>query len=406
MYMKRSDALKISCNQANNHFLIMFSHLSFAVVIISAFVRQLSVMAALYVKELEEKVARYEAVMSRCPRCKSTLPPPKADSTGLHTRHSRSSRSAQQPAAKVPPPAPAGPSKRSVPTSTLRSSARVSKQLHPGSRAEPQASSVQQNSLSVQSAAQSSQSHQTSEVPIAPLRRPLMNLSDDPKTGSVPSSAPESTRQPTTSSQAPTTYPSSIPPSNAGVRQPRSGSSDALNVLQYKKPEPPNRMARPSEQSNSNSKWIRMAEIMLEEVPSGRHWREKVAKMDSSIMAAVALGVAPGLEGEVCPTEDVRREKLVQRVRRFAQRHSEGRVNFEHLILVCLCQVMASQGVPRDEIVETLQICISDTSQQNILRYLRGAIWVNEMVNELFFTDWSYRAVDLISICKVVRDHC
>ena len=361
-------------------------------------------MGDFYVKELEDKVTRYEAVMSRCPQCKSSLPTPEADSTGPHTRQSRSSRSAQQPAANVPPPALASPSKRPVPASTLRSSARSSKQLHPESRTEPQASSVQQITPSIPPAAQSSRSHQTREAPIASLRRPLTNSSDLPNTGSVTSSAPESTKQPTTSSQAPTSYPSSTHPSSASRTQPSNSNPVTLNVLQYTRPDPlkPNR--RSSRSSNTYPTWMRMADTMLEEVPSGRQWQEKVAKMDSSIMAAVVLSVAPVIEREVSSTEDVKREELVRRVRKFAQRHSEGRVNFEHLILVCLCKVMSSQGVPRDEIVKTLQICISDTGEQNILRYLKGAAWANEMMDELFFTDWGYRAVDLIAICKVMKE--
>lgn len=143
---------------------------------------------------------------------------------------------------------------------------------------------------------------------------------------------------------------------------------------------------------------------MLEEVPSGRQWREKVTKMDSSVMAAVAIGAMPTSKGDVSPTGHVERNELILLVRRFAERHSEGRVNFEHFILVCLCKVLSSQGVPQSKVVETLQICISDTGKRNIDRYLKGATWVNKMMDELFFTDWGYRAVDLIVICKVLQN--
>ena len=143
-----------------------------------------------------------------------------------------------------------------------------------------------------------------------------------------------------------------------------------------------------------------MADIMLEEVPSGRQWREKITIMDSSIIAAVAMDVAPISEGDVSPTDDAERKELIRRVRRFAERHSEGRVNFEHLILVFLCLVLSSQGVPQSKIVETLQICISDTSKKNIDRYLKGATWANNIMSDLFLTNWGYRAIDLIAICK------
>lgn len=142
---------------------------------------------------------------------------------------------------------------------------------------------------------------------------------------------------------------------------------------------------------------------MLEEVPSGRHWRERLETLDSSVIAAVAMRAALGPEGDVSPTEDVERKELIRLVRRFAERHSEGRLNFQQFILVCLCQVLSSQGVPQGKILETLQICISDTSKANVSRYLKGTTWANKMMNDLFFTDWGYRAVDLIAICEVYR---
>lgn len=126
--------------------------------------------------------------------------------------------------------------------------------------------------------------------------------------------------------------------------------------------------------------------------------------MDNSVIAAVAISATPNPKGDVSASEDVGRKELIRLVRRFAEQHSEGRVNFEHFILVCLCNVLSSQGVPQNRIVETLQICISDTGKDNINRYLKGAIWVNKLVDELFHTDWGYRAVDLIVICKVFSE--
>lgn len=145
---------------------------------------------------------------------------------------------------------------------------------------------------------------------------------------------------------------------------------------------------------------MRTADIMLEEVPAGRQWREKIMSMDSSTVAAVAIGVAQAPPADMSQKKDVELKELVQLVRRFAERHSQGRVNFEHFILVCLCRVLSSQGVPQSKIVETLQICISDTGKKNIDKYLKGASWANKLMNDLFFTEWGYRAVDLIAICK------
>lgn len=344
--------------------------------------------------------------MSRCPQCKKTLPTPEAEPTTSSSRYSRSNRSAQQPGAKSLPSVLTDPSKQPAPATTLSSSARSSQRLRPAARTELQASVLQQPTLPVPRPASSNRSHQTAEAPISTPRRSSKNSSDHPTMGSETSSAANSSSQPATTSQTRSLRLSSLALSTADGRHHHSGKLVDLHLEQYKKPRSRTQVGRPPGESPRHAEWIRTADIMLEEVPSGRHWREKVASMDSSIIAAVAIGVASVPEGDVSPAEVVERKELIRLVRRFAERHSEGRVSFEHFILVCLCNVLSSQGVPQRKIVETLRICISDTSKQNIDRYLKGAIWANKMMNELFFTDWGYRAVDLIAICKVFRELC
>ncbi len=351
---------------------------------------QLSVMTDLYIKELEEKVAHYEAIMSRCPQCKTTLAIPEAESTTAASRHSRSRRSAQQLATKAPPPAITGASKGPTPASTVSSSARSSKQLQPASQTELRATALQQ----IPPAASSNRGHQTTAAPVSIAQHPELDPPDHPTTGSVTSSTKKSLGQPTTTSQTLSARPSSLALSNSDGRHRHSGTVVELDLQPKRPPKPRNQLPRRAE-------WMRTADIMLEEVPYGRHWRLKLSRMDSSIIAAVAVGIAPAAKRNVSLTEDVERIELIRLVRRFAERNSEGRVNFEHLILVCLCKVLSSQGVAQDTIVETLQICISDTSRRNIDRYIKGVLWANKIMNDLFFTDWGLRAVDLIAICRI-----
>ena len=340
--------------------------------------------------------------MSRCPQCKTALPAPETEPIIAASRRSRSSRSAQQPAAKAPPPALTNPSKRTAPASSGSTSTRASKQLHPTSRTEQQARDPQQCTPVVRPAASSSRSYPTREVPVSTVQHESINSSDHPTVGPVTSSTVDSLEKPSTTSQPPSTHPTST--STAGGRHQYTGELVDLDLpKQYKKSRSQNQDGRPPGGSSRHAEWMRSANIMLQEVPSGPHWREKLVRIDSSIIAAVAMDFAPAPRGDVSPTGDVERNGLIQLVRRFAERHSEGRVNFEQFILVCLCKVLSSQGVPQDKIVETLQICISDTSRKNIDRYLKGATWANMMMNELFFTEWGYRAVDLLAICEILR---
>ena len=142
------------------------------------------------------------------------------------------------------------------------------------------------------------------------------------------------------------------------------------------------------------------ADKMLGEIPLGWIWLARLVGLGNSMLAAVAIDTTAVLD-DLTGAEDERQNKdhLLRLVQGFAHRHSEQRVNFQHFLLVCLCNVLSAQGIPRRAIVEALQICISDTSERNIGKYLKGAKWANELMNKLFFTDWGYRAIDLLLLC-------
>ena len=383
----------------------------------------LLIMSDLYVKELEQKVARYEMIMSNCPQCKNNLPslevepatvPPRQSRQSrseqqpatevpatLSPRQSRLSRSEQQPATKVPAPALIGSSKMPTSTSTLPSSAISSKQLPPQSRTQLQASDLDRVTSVIPSATRSSRSHQGSKARVSTLLPSQTNSSDHPSVVSAASLGQQSSGDHPTSSRRLGARPSSPQLSTSDGRQPHTGKLVALDSQLFTKSGSRIQGGRPPN-SSKQPEWMRRAKSMLEEVPSGLQWRGKIIRMDSSVLAAVAMSVTHTSSRDASRTRDDERKELVRLVRNFAERHSEGRINFQHFILVCLCNVLLSQGIPHKEIVKTLQICISDTSRENMIRYLKGAIWVNRLMCDLFFTDWGYRAVDLIPICKIL----
>ena len=300
--------------------------------------------------------------MIKCPQCKTSLPIPEAESTNTSGSHSsRPTRSVQPPAASIPPLNLTDPSDRPAPASKFSLSAHHSKQNHPVSRTGPEASDSQQNPTSIPPIA-------STQASMSNIRQPLTELSHSSRTRSGKSSTAGTSEQITTTSP--------------------------LDLQLYKKPR----------SRYQGELWIRAADNMLEEVPSGPFWREKMTRIESSIMAAVAIDIPPTRQGHVPSIARDERDKLIRLVRNYAERHSEWRINFQQFILVCLCNVLSYQGVSRSSIVETLQICISETTQQTIEGYLRGATWVNKLMSDLFLTDWGYRAVDLIAICKVSEE--
>ena len=227
---------------------------------------------------------------------------------------------------------------------------------------------------------------------------PPENSRNHPTIGSATSSAVECSVRDPVSSQDPIIRPRSPPLASSVGRQLHSGKLVALE-LQPK----PNKSGRPPGESPKRAQWVLGANKMLEEVPSARQWRNKISKMNSSMTAAITIDMASVPARAVSLRDDVEPKGLVQLVQRFAQRHSAGRIEFQQFILVCLCNVLSSQGTPKNKIIETLQICISDTGKANIDRYLKGVIWANTLMSDLFFVGWRYRAIELIAICKILK---
>ena len=157
---------------------------------------------------------------------------------------------------------------------------------------------------------------------------------------------------------------------------------------------------KPQLHPHNAPRWLVPADKMLVEVPTGWIWHTKIVQVDRSLLAAVATDTIAVPDDAVGAVNDTQNEdRLLKLVRGFAHRHSVQRINFQHFLLVCLCRVLSAQGFPRSSIVETLQICISDTSEANMDGYLKGAKWANNLLNRLFFTDWGYRAIDLMVLC-------
>lgn len=336
--------------------------------------------------------------MSRCPRCKTSLParetaPPSRSSDG-----GRLPKSDRRPTAEVPPLVPPQPSEQPLPANTQPTTILSSKHSAILPELDRQTGGNQQYSSTL-SWPPSGQilaplPPQQLPLPLPPLPKAL-SLLGWPQAKANASTPTEmgSLRQ----SKAQSQYQAPFPPSDdlrfASSRRKHSGERINLDLRWSPKPD---RHRRPR-----HADWVRSGELMIDEVPLGRKWQEALAKKDSSLLAAVVMDGALVAEGDVSSQdEDAKPDQLVRLVRGFARRHSEGRIIFERFILVCLCNVLSDRGVPQDQIVQTLQICITDTSKANVMKYLRGSIWLNELMSDLFFTEWGYRSIDLIVICR------
>lgn len=367
-------------------------------------------MVGSYTNQLEDKIARYERIIDGCPRCKAALvldevedatPPAIAPpSTGpLRQTAPEASSTASNVSAETP-----------ITNPRQGRSTRSSKQVTTTSQPTPLPSNIDVVGPVSSMPASSSHSMQTASGHPRKTAHPSTRISKQTTVEAVPSSSASFSTQQTLTAHSLNLRPTSLRPSASGTGT-KSTDASGLNVNGPSLGRPGSHTGRPRNDPHKQADWVASANKMLGEVPLGWVWNGKLSKLDKSMLAAVAIDISAVPDETISAVDETQnKDHLLRLVRGFAHRHSERRVNFQHFLLVCLCKVLSVRKVPQDSIVEALKICISDTSERNIGKYLKGAHWVNKIMDRLFFTDWRYRAIDLIVICmyggKSLRSIC
>lgn len=354
-------------------------------------------MATARTKQLEDKLARYERIMSGCRRCKVALASEEVEDGTPPSVPDCSAGSSGQAAPKVSANTSApSSSKEHMPPTQKGQINRSSKQNTSTSRSKYPPSAVDlANTVSSTSAS----ARRREIVATGPSRdtMPPLNRSSKPSTAkTVPSLPDSSLTEHISTTHSLGLRPTSLEPSTSSagtpsVRLDTSGHDPAMSD---------SNTGRPQNDLHKQPDWVVSASKMLREVPLGWIWREKLLKADQSMLAAVATDTTATQDDAFSAVVDTQDNDLLLRlVRSFAHRHSDKRLNFQHFLLVCLCKVLSTQKVSQRSLVEVLRICISDTSNKNIGRYLSGATWMNEIMDRLFFAGWGYRSIDLMVIC-------
>ena len=349
-------------------------------------------MAETHIKQLEDKIARYERIMNYCRQCKAAMPLENVEDT-------------------TPPPVSAtspGSSEQNPPkasTSARKSqTTRSSKEATSSSQTEPPASSSGGKGSAPLKRASSNRSGKNASGPPSSTARPLTRTTKQTAAGQGSSSTSgSSTRQGLTAHSLEIRAMSLNPP-----RRSTDTLSATVNTQKKDQPNlgsPGSNTGGPRTEPPKLKDWEAASDKMLGEIPLGWVWHARIWGLDKSMLAAVTKDTSAAPNETLSVLDDPQdKHHLLGLVRRFAHRHSSKRINFQQLLLVCLCNVLSAQDVPRSSIVETLQICISDTSEANIGRYLRGARWVNKILDRLFFAGWRYRAIDLLVLCTQQED--
>ena len=350
-------------------------------------------MAAARIKQLEDKLANYESIMSDCRRCKAILASKEvenAPSLDVATT---------QAAPKLLSNASALLSKESMGTTRHSQSGQPSKQSKSASRSKPPPRDTDAVDPNISKSASARRLERTAAGSSRDAARPSSRLSKQSIGEAVPSLPGSSSTHRTDTAHSLQLRPTSLRPSTSRINSP-SADINQLNTAIPSLFKSGSSRGRPRHDPQNSGDWVVSANIMLGEVPLGWVWQARLLGVDKSMLAAVAIDTTTfpeNMDGAVDETQN--KDTLLNLVRGFAHRHSAKRINFQQFLLVCLCQVVSAMKVPQSSIVEVLQICISDTVESNIGKYLKGAKWANELMDRLFFTSWRYRAVDLMVLC-------
>ena len=356
-------------------------------------------MAAAHTKQLEDKVARYERIISQCHRCKAALALEEVEDVTPPSAPPHSTGSSLQTAPKGSSTNSGLSSKNPKPTSRQYRSTRSSKQDTSTSRPIPSPSSTDVVDSMSSIPPSANPVGKTATGPSQDTVRQSSGLSKETTVDAVAPLPVRPSTEPAFTVHSLDLRLTSLKPSTSGIGTVSAGTSGP-DAIEPGLSRSDSNAQLPRDDPHKQGGWLVSADKMLEEVPLGWVWHAKMLQLDKSMLAAVAIDSSPVPDDTIGSLDDTQnKDHLLTLVRGFAHRHSEKRVNFQHFLLLCLCKVLSAQKTPKSSIVEALQICISDTSDRNIDRYLKGAKWANVMLDRLFFTGWRYRAVDLMIIC-------
>lgn len=344
-------------------------------------------MAESHNKQLEDELARYKRVMSGCSCCKAILALEEADATSRAV-------SSQRNAPRGSSPSATDSLKKAISTAHQDCLAQIAKQEM--LKSQPEASSTDIDVVGPVSSLDPPSIGSREHFPRSTrmTARPPSRTSKQSGFGNVFSSSGNFSSQQTSTAPSPRPRPSFLRPSPSGHGT-LSLDAERLNV----------NGTNDGKSGDKPPRWIRTVKKLLGEVPLGWEWQGSLIKLDRSMLAAVARDtyVVPN---EVPSTVDELQNKdcLRNLVRGFVHRHHSDKSDyFQHILLVCLLKVLSVQNVPQASIVETLQIYVGDTSEDKITKDLEGVIWMNKLLDQLFFLGWRYRAIDLIIICLYGR---
>lgn len=167
---------------------------------------------------------------------------------------------------------------------------------------------------------------------------------------------------------------------------------------------------------NYVQQWQKVADQFLRDIPIAKKWlnkRETIGLL-SDAQNAFAIKSTCGIAIASHKTHSqlaltLKPISVIEAATAYAQAAKNSQMgaalaqqlsSFHTLILVSFCAVLEKLGHQVPEINKVMRSCISKSSEVNLSRLRRGALWVNRMIIDLNAAGFNNRATELFLLCE------
>jgi hypothetical protein len=200
-------------------------------------------------------------------------------------------------------------------------------------------------------------------------------------------------------------------------------STNSLKLVWYQPPkdEAPHCSKRGAKRKRPEPDWERVMDKMVSEI-AAKDWssrrREVGLSTDTGIIAALdwiiygARSQGDTVATKTDPSVSLYRpsDAVLHLMSAFATTTAALEVettftsqmfSFRVFVFVSLCCVAIHNGAKLEHINEIMRKCVSDSSEKNLTRLRKGALWVNRMMFELSEDGFGHSAYEVFVLCKL-----
>lgn len=169
-------------------------------------------------------------------------------------------------------------------------------------------------------------------------------------------------------------------------------------------------LARPTKRLQ---RWQAAAKVLIENTPKAKDWYQALKEkgiydiMNSGGVVKFLLDTSYDPSAVTRPT--VTETNPLIRIREYAmataQRMSAASralvlANFQKFLVLCACTVLKETGVPEQDVLDIIRLCIGQTTTTHCWRMLKVVVYLNQLIEKLSQNGWGHRAGELLLLCQ------